>query len=163
MELGLVTSGQALASVDALLPQLIDAKIGSRIAAQDPTIWGPAAEAESSIRLGWVNPFEAAGKLIPQILDLRDELPEGAVLHERLEPVRSARGIIGRQARGGCLVVERLGVDLRLLGHAASVARALTQSCVVGRDCEWKDSLQEAPHRGAHETDGVTGRSRRTP
>ena len=76
MELGLVTSGEALASVDALLPKLIEAKIGSRIAAQDPTIWGPEAEAESAIRLGWVNPFEAAGKLIPQILDLRDELQE---------------------------------------------------------------------------------------
>jgi hypothetical protein len=76
MELGLVTSGEALASVDALLPKLIEAKIGSRIAAQDPTIWGPEAEAESAIRLGWVSPFEAAGKLIPQILDLRDELQE---------------------------------------------------------------------------------------
>ncbi|ALG29245.1 hypothetical protein [Glutamicibacter halophytocola] len=76
MELGLVTSGEALASVDALLPKLIEAKVGSRIAAQDPTVWGPAAEAESAIRLGWVNPFEAAGKLIPAILELREELQQ---------------------------------------------------------------------------------------
>ncbi|GAA1414271.1 glucose-6-phosphate isomerase [Glutamicibacter uratoxydans] len=74
MELGLVTSGDALAFVDAQLPGLIDAKIGSRIAAEDPTIWGPAAQAESSIRLGWVNPFDAADKLIPAIQALRDEL-----------------------------------------------------------------------------------------
>ncbi len=74
MELGLVTSGDALKSVDQLLPALIEARIGSRIAAQDPTVWGPHAQAESAIRLGWVNPFDAAEKLIPAILALREEL-----------------------------------------------------------------------------------------
>ncbi|WPR63245.1 glucose-6-phosphate isomerase [Glutamicibacter protophormiae] len=74
MELGLVTSGDALKSVDELLPQLIEARIGSRIAAQDATIWGPAAEAESAIRLGWVNPFDAAQQLVPAILELRGQL-----------------------------------------------------------------------------------------
>lgn len=74
MELGLVTTGAALASVDQLLPQLIEEKIASRITAKDSTIWGPEAEAESAIRLGWVNPFDAAAKLIPEILALREEL-----------------------------------------------------------------------------------------
>ncbi|PRA12589.1 glucose-6-phosphate isomerase [Arthrobacter sp. MYb211] len=74
MELGLVTSGAALASVDRLLPQLIEAKIGSRIAGQDPTVWGAEAEAESAMRLGWAQPFEAAAKLLPQILELREQL-----------------------------------------------------------------------------------------
>ena len=74
MELGLVTSGEALASVDQLLPKLIEDRIGSRIANQDPTVWGGPAEAEASIRLGWAQPFQAAEKLLPQILELREQL-----------------------------------------------------------------------------------------
>lgn len=74
MELGLVTSGEALASVDQLLPKLIEARIGSRIANQDPTVWGASAKSEASIRLGWAQPFEAAEKLLPQILELREQL-----------------------------------------------------------------------------------------
>lgn len=74
MELGLITSGAALASVESQLPQLIEDRVGSRIAAKDATLWGPEAESEASIRLGWVSPFEAAEALVPQILALRAEL-----------------------------------------------------------------------------------------
>ncbi|TLK49737.1 glucose-6-phosphate isomerase [Glutamicibacter sp. V16R2B1] len=74
MELGLVTSGAALASVEKNLPRLLEDKVGSRIAAQDPTLWGPEAESEAAIRLGWTNPFDTAEELVPAILNLRDEL-----------------------------------------------------------------------------------------
>lgn len=74
MELGLVTSGAALAAVEQYLPQLLHHRVGSRIAARDSTLWGPEAEAEASIRLGWTNPFDNAEELIPAILNLRDEL-----------------------------------------------------------------------------------------
>lgn len=74
MELGLVTSGAALAAVEQYLPQLLHHQVGSRIAAQDSTLWGPEAQPEAAIRLGWTNPFDTAEELVPAILNLRDEL-----------------------------------------------------------------------------------------
>ncbi|MCW4464606.1 glucose-6-phosphate isomerase [Glutamicibacter sp. MNS18] len=74
MELGLVTSGAALAAVEQYLPQLLHHQVGSRIAARDSSLWGPEAQPEASIRLGWTNPFDTAEELVPAILNLRDEL-----------------------------------------------------------------------------------------
>ena len=76
MELGLVTSGAALAAVEQYLPQLLHHRVGSRIGAQDATLWGPQAQSEAAIRLGWTNPFDTAEELVPAILNLRDELRE---------------------------------------------------------------------------------------
>lgn len=73
MELGLVTSGAALAAVEQYLPQLLHHKVGSRIAGKDSTLWGPEAQPEAAIRLGWTNPFDTAEELVPAILNLRDE------------------------------------------------------------------------------------------
>lgn len=52
---------------------LIKDSIASRIRAKDSSIWGSAAEAEASTRLGWVESSETSLDLIPEILILRDE------------------------------------------------------------------------------------------
>jgi glucose-6-phosphate isomerase len=60
---GAVQARQELAGVPGLL------------AAKDPTLWGPAAEAEASIRLGWVDTFRRSRDLLPRLAALREELP----------------------------------------------------------------------------------------
>ena len=57
----------------ANLNRLIDESIASRIFKQDSEIWGPVAQPEASIRLGWTDPIDAANELLPQIVKLREE------------------------------------------------------------------------------------------
>lgn len=60
---------------------LVADQVASRITAQDPTLWGPAAEAESSIRLSWVGLAETSRPLVAEIEALRVELAEESVDH----------------------------------------------------------------------------------
>ena len=46
------------------------------LAAKDPTLWGPEAEAEAKIRLGWVDTFRRSRELLPQLAELRAELAD---------------------------------------------------------------------------------------
>ncbi|HEY7796849.1 MAG TPA: glucose-6-phosphate isomerase, partial [Microbacteriaceae bacterium] len=57
----------------ANLNRLIDESIASRIFEKDSEIWGPDAQPEASIRLGWTDPIDTANELLPQIVKLRDE------------------------------------------------------------------------------------------
>jgi glucose-6-phosphate isomerase len=60
-----------------VVAKLVDEKIASRIAAKDATIWGPDAEHEASIRLGWVDLHDTSRPLLAEIesllADLRSE------------------------------------------------------------------------------------------
>jgi glucose-6-phosphate isomerase len=60
---------------------LVAEQVASRITGQDPTLWGPAAEAESSIRLSWVGLAETSRPLVAAIEALRAELAEENVDH----------------------------------------------------------------------------------
>jgi len=66
-------SGSALNAVKATVDVLVADKVASRIAAKDFTLWGMEAEAESSIRLGWVSSAAESLELVDGILALRDE------------------------------------------------------------------------------------------
>ena len=68
------SSGVAADAVSRQVPELVESRFASKLAAADFTLWGPAAEAESAIRLGWVNAAERSRALVPEILDLRGEL-----------------------------------------------------------------------------------------
>ncbi len=57
-----------------VVAKLVEKKIASRISAKDHTLWGPGAEAEASIRLGWVESAVSSVELVPEILKLRDSL-----------------------------------------------------------------------------------------
>jgi glucose-6-phosphate isomerase len=54
--------------------QLADEQVAAKLTAQDPTLWGPAAEQEASIRLSWTNLHETSRPLVPEIEALRAEL-----------------------------------------------------------------------------------------
>lgn len=58
----------------AALKQAIDDKVASRLAAQDPTLWGREAEHEAEIRLSWTALWESSRPLIDEIETLRAEL-----------------------------------------------------------------------------------------
>ena len=73
MSLSISTSGAAAAAVAENMDVLVSDKVASRIAAKDFTLWGKDAEAESSIRLGWVESATNSQALVDDILDLRDQ------------------------------------------------------------------------------------------
>ena len=58
---------------DSALRRAISDKVASRLAAQDPTLWGHDAEAEASIRLSWIALAEASRPLVDEIESLRTQ------------------------------------------------------------------------------------------
>jgi glucose-6-phosphate isomerase len=67
-------SGTAADSVATNVPALVADAIASKIAVKDGTLWGPAAEQESSIRLGWVDLHQSTRTILPQLAQLASEL-----------------------------------------------------------------------------------------
>ncbi|MFD5277719.1 glucose-6-phosphate isomerase [Pseudarthrobacter sp. NPDC058362] len=67
-------TGAARKAAEQHLPALVEDRIATRIFAKDHTLWGPDAEAESAVRLGWVEAATVSQPLVPQILELRDAL-----------------------------------------------------------------------------------------
>lgn len=74
-------SGAAEAAVASVVPTLVSDLVASRITDQDPTLWGPAAEAEASKRLGWVEAVSVSRPLVEPILALREELNDQGIDH----------------------------------------------------------------------------------
>lgn len=74
MTIKVSTSGAATEAVQRHLDALVDEKFASRLFAKDHTLWGEAAEDESSKRLGWVEAAEVSAPLVPEIAQLRSEL-----------------------------------------------------------------------------------------
>nr|WP_281497428.1 glucose-6-phosphate isomerase [Ornithinimicrobium sp. F0845] len=66
--------GAAADAVEAHLLPLVDERFASRLFAQDATLWGPEAEAESAIRLAWTGLHRTSRPLVGEIAALREEL-----------------------------------------------------------------------------------------
>jgi glucose-6-phosphate isomerase len=58
-------------SLTAVVENVIQNQIASRLAAQDSTIWGPESQPEASVRLGWVTSARDSVDLVPEIISLR--------------------------------------------------------------------------------------------
>lgn len=67
-------TGAARQALEQHVPTLVEDRIASRIFAKDHTLWGPDAEAESAVRLGWVEAATVSQALVAPILELRDAL-----------------------------------------------------------------------------------------
>ncbi|MEU9829706.1 glucose-6-phosphate isomerase [Micromonospora chersina] len=65
--------GSAPASVRAAL---VAADLPGRLAAKDPTLWGPEAEATARSRLGWLDTHARSRELLPQLAELAEELAD---------------------------------------------------------------------------------------
>nr|WP_239167804.1 glucose-6-phosphate isomerase [Catellatospora coxensis] len=67
-------SREVAEAAEPVLARLLADGVPAKLAAKDPTLWGPAAEAEAGIRLGWVDTFQRSRALLPQLAELREEL-----------------------------------------------------------------------------------------
>jgi glucose-6-phosphate isomerase len=74
----IAVSGAAGEAVYRVVPQLVSDLVASRITGQDPSLWGPDAEAEAAVRLGWTESVSISRGLVADILDLRDKLVNDA-------------------------------------------------------------------------------------
>ncbi len=79
MSLRVVASSKVAAAIEPVIEELVSSKVASRLAAKDYTLWGKAAEAESSIRLGWISSAFDSQNLVGPILELREELQRDGV------------------------------------------------------------------------------------
>ena len=68
-----VSVSAAGADLDAV-SRLVAEKVASRIASKDATTWGPDAEPEASIRLGWTDLHETSRPLLAEIEALQADL-----------------------------------------------------------------------------------------
>lgn len=66
---------------EAAVHRAVEEKLASRIFAQDPTEWGPDAEHEASIRLGWTALASESRPLAEEVLALRTELNDRGLDH----------------------------------------------------------------------------------
>lgn len=73
--------GAAADAVRRATPGLVAGGVAQGIATGNADLWGDAARAEASIRLGWVNAVAVSRPLVPAIVALRDELRAQGVNH----------------------------------------------------------------------------------
>jgi glucose-6-phosphate isomerase len=72
---GLTIEGAgAVSGVGEVTRELLGDDVPARIAAMDPTVWGPEAEPEASGRLGWLDAPRTSRALLPRLRELRAEL-----------------------------------------------------------------------------------------
>ncbi|MFD6699027.1 MULTISPECIES: glucose-6-phosphate isomerase [unclassified Microbacterium] len=102
------TSGAPKAAIDEVVPRLVGELIASRITGGDPTVWGEAAEAEASIRLGWVDAVSVSRPLLPEIHALRDELAGKGI-------TRVVLAGMGGSSLAPEVISQTAGIDLTIL------------------------------------------------
>ena len=71
-------TGAAADAVAAHVPTLVDDQVASRLFAQDHTLWGAQAEAESAKRLAWTGLHRTSRHLVGEVAALREELSSSA-------------------------------------------------------------------------------------
>jgi hypothetical protein len=70
-----VTTGSALLGPrDAARRALVQDGVPARLMAKDATLWGPDAESEAAVRLGWLDLPRTSRDLLPRLAALREEL-----------------------------------------------------------------------------------------
>jgi len=110
--------------------QLVADGVPGRLAAKDPTLWGPEAEAEATIRLGWIDTFQRSRELLPRLAELRDELLGFGVDHVVLAGM-------GGSSLAPEVIARTLDVDLTVLDTTdphqvrSALADRLASSVVV--------------------------------
>ncbi|GIH24678.1 glucose-6-phosphate isomerase [Acrocarpospora phusangensis] len=62
--------GDAAGAADAVRGELAGAGVPRALAEGDPTLWGPEAQPEAEIRLGWLNLARTSRELLPEIAKL---------------------------------------------------------------------------------------------
>ena len=99
---------------------LVEGRFASRLARADHTLWGQPAEAEASIRLGWVSDPEQMMDLVTDVAQLREEFREAGV-------TRFVLCGMGGSSLAPEVMANWAGVELQILDstHPDHVAAAL--------------------------------------
>jgi len=123
-------TGAARLAHEQHLPDLLEDKVATRIFAKDPTLWGPDAEAEASVRLGWVEAATVSQHLVPDILALRDAVRAEGV-------TRIVLCGMGGSSLAPEVIAGTAGVELTVLDStdpeqvAAALADRLAETAIV--------------------------------
>lgn len=120
MTVTIAATGAAADAVERVVPQLVSDGIAGGITAQDPTLWGAAAEAESAIRLGWTEAVAVSRGLVDDVAALRADLAAKGV-H------RVVLGGMGGSSLAPEVITRTYGVELVVLDstHPEQVQAAL--------------------------------------
>lgn len=116
------TSPLEYAPPDAIaLDTLVTDRFASRLASGDASLWGPAAQEEASVRLGWVGLHETSRPLLAEIEALQAELRADGLDHVVLCGM-------GGSSLAPEVITRTAGVELTVLDTTdpAVIARALT-------------------------------------
>lgn len=123
-------TGAARQAHDQHLPALLEDRIATRIFAKDHTLWGPEAEQESAVRLGWVEAASVSQPLVGDILELRDALKAEGV-------TRIVLCGMGGSSLAPEVIAGTAGVELTVLDStdpeqvSAAVADRLDETAIV--------------------------------
>ncbi|MCZ2402666.1 glucose-6-phosphate isomerase [Paenarthrobacter sp. Z7-10] len=123
-------TGAAQQAVEHHVTTLVADKVASRVFAKDPTLWGPDAESESAIRLGWVEAPAVSAPLVAEILALREELRADGVTHLVLAGM-------GGSSLAPEVITATAGVELTVLDSTdpdqvrAALADRLAETAIV--------------------------------
>jgi glucose-6-phosphate isomerase len=101
-------SGAAADAVRATVPALVTDLIASGVTALNPALWGPEAEAEAALRLGWTESVVVSRPLVEEIVELR------ATLHARGVTQIALAGM-GGSSLAPEVITRTAGVSLTVL------------------------------------------------
>ncbi len=106
---------------DDLRSRIASDDVAARLARKDATLWGPAAESEAAVRLGWLDLPSSSRSLVEQLAQLRAEL-----LSEGLDRIVLCG--MGGSSLAPEVICRTAGVPLVVLDttDAGQVAAALT-------------------------------------
>ena len=131
MSVRIAVSGVAAEAVERVVPQLVSDLVASRITGGDSSLWGPDAESEAAIRLGWVESVAISAGLVPDILELREKLVNDfGVDHFVL-------GGMGGSSLAPEVITRTQGVDLTVLDSTdpsqvlAAIGHRLATTAVI--------------------------------
>ncbi|HLS73780.1 MAG TPA: glucose-6-phosphate isomerase [Actinomycetaceae bacterium] len=113
-------TGGAAEAVHRTVPTLLDDRVASRLAGQDPTLWGDRLAEYATDRLGWTALHETSRPLVDEVAALRAELQREGV-------DRVVLAGMGGSALAAEVIAGSAGVPLTVVDSTvpAQVARAL--------------------------------------
>jgi len=103
-----VYGARSVPGAGQVLERLVADGVPGLLAAKDPTLWGPAAEPEAKIRLGWLDTFRHSRQLLPQLTELRRTLAAAGLDHVVLAGM-------GGSSLAPEVITRTLGVPLTVL------------------------------------------------
>ncbi|HEY8317468.1 MAG TPA: hypothetical protein VIG76_01425 [Amnibacterium sp.] len=119
MSIRIAAGGATEKAARRVIARLVDERAASAITVQDPTLWGPAAEAGATNALGWTEAVADGRSLVHPVESLRTELGRAGATRVAL----LAGPVTGLAAT---TITATQGVALRLLDpHADTIGVAL--------------------------------------